>query len=264
MTQPLNRYAALIEQIFVTHYCPGLTEFVFERDELSTTATKLGIVLPKNLGDVLYSFRYRVPLPESITRTAQNGMVWIIKGAGTGRYLFKQAKLSRIEPDESMLPIKVPNATPEILLANAFDDEQALLAKVRYNRLIDLFLGMTAHSLQNHLRTTVKGIGQIEIDELYVGLNRKGSQFIVPVQAKVGKDQHGVVQTGQDISFCREKFPNLICRPVSVHALCNNRIAMFELTLSDDEIRVIDQKHYTLVPAANISTEDLRRYGIGE
>jgi len=264
MTKPLNRYAALIEKIFVTHYRPGQTEFVFERDELSTTAATLGIVLPKNLGDVLYSFRYRVPLPESITRTAQEGMVWIIKGAGTGRYLFKQARLSRIEPDESMLPIKVPNATPEILLANAFDDEQALLAKVRYNRLIDLFLGMTAHSLQNHLRTTVKGIGQIEIDELYVGLNRKGSQFIVPVQAKVGKDQHGVVQTGQDISFCREKFPNLICRPVSVHALRNNRIAMFELTLSDDEIRVIDQKHYTLVPASDISTEDLRRYGIGE
>lgn len=264
MTKPLNRYAALIEKIFVTHYRPGQTEFVFERDELSTTATTLDIALPKNLGDVLYSFRYRVPLPESITRTAQEGMVWIIKGAGTGRYLFKQARLSRIDPDESMLPIKVPNATPEILLANAFDDEQALLAKVRYNRLVDLFLGMTAHSLQNHLRTTVKGIGQIEIDELYVGLNRKGSQFIVPVQAKVGKDQHGVVQTEQDISFCREKFPNLICRPVSVHALRNNRIAMFELTLSDDEIRVIDQKHYTLVPASDISTEDLRRYGIGE
>ena len=264
MTKPLNRYAALIEKIFVTHYRPGQTEFVFERDELSTTATTLDIALPKNLGDVLYSFRYRVPLPESITRTAQEGMVWIIKGAGTGRYLFKQARLSRIDPDESMLPIKVPNATPEILLANAFDDEQALLAKVRYNRLVDLFLGMTAHSLQNHLRTTVKGIGQIEIDELYVGLNRKGSQFIVPVQAKVGKDQHGVVQTEQDISFCREKFPNLICRPVSVHALRNNRIAMFELTLSDDEIRVIDQKHYTLVPASDISTEDLRRYGIDE
>ena len=264
MTKPLNRYAALIEHIFITHYRQGLTEFVFERDELSSTAASLGIELPKNLGDVLYSFRYRVALPESIRLTAQPGMVWIIKGAGTGRYLFKQAIMSRIEPDEAMLPIKVPNATPEILLANAFDDEQALLAKVRYNRLIDLFLGITAHSLQNHLRTTVKDIGQIEIDELYVGINRKGSQFIVPVQAKVGKDQHGVIQTEQDVSFCQERFPNLICRPVSVHALSNNRVAMFELTLNGDGVRIIDQKHYTLVPAADISNDDLRRYGAGD
>jgi hypothetical protein len=264
MSKPQNRYAALIAQIFVTHYRAGMSEFVFEREELSATASKLKIELPKNLGDVLYSFRYRVPLPESITRTAKPGMVWIIKGAGMGRYLFKQARMSRIDPDEAMLPIKVPNATPEILLANAFDDEQALLAKVRYNRLIDLFLGISAHSLQNHLRTTVKRIGQIEIDELYVGLNRRGSQFIVPVQAKVGKDQHGVVQTEQDILFCQERFSDLICRPVSVHALSGNRIAMFELALSNDEVRVIDQKHYTLVPASDISTDDLRRYEAGD
>lgn len=264
MNKPQNRYAALIERIFASHYRPGKNEFPFAREELSATALALGIKLPKNLGDVLYSFRYRVPLSESITRTANPGMVWIIKGAGTGRYLFKQARMSRIEPDETMLAIKVPNATPEILLANALDDEQALLAKVRYNRLIDLFLGITAHSLQNHLRTTVKSIGQIEIDEIYVGLNRRGSQFIVPVQAKVGRDQHGVVQTEQDLSFCLERFPNLICRPVSVHALSDNRIAMFELTLSDDQVRVIDQKHYTLVPACAISDDDLHRYSLGD
>ncbi len=261
MTKSPNRYALLIEQVFLAHYRHGVAAFDFEREELVAIAAALGIALPKNLGDVLYSFRYRVPLPESITRTAQQGKVWIIKGIGKGRYRFAQAKTSRIEPDESMLSIKVPNATPEILLANAFDDEQALLAKVRYNRLIDLFLGITAHSLQNHLRTTVGDIGQIEIDELYVGLNRRGSQFVVPVQAKVGKDQHGVVQTEQDIAFCKERFPQLICRPVSVHALGGNRIALFELTLHDDEICVVDQKHYVLVPASEISADDLRRYG---
>lgn len=262
MHKPLNRYAALIEQVFLNHYCEGFDAFDFEREELTATAKRLGIVLPKNLGDVLYSFRYRTSLPESVTRTAREGMGWIIKGAGTGRYQFKLARLNRIEPDESMLPIKVPNATPEILLENAFDDEQALLAKVRYNRLVDLFLGISAFSLQNHLRTTVKTIGQIEIDELYVGLNRRGSQFIVPVQAKVGRDQHGVVQTEQDIAFCEERFPNLICRPVSVHALGNSRIAMFEMALGDEEISVVDQRHYTLVPAADITSDDLRAYGM--
>jgi len=248
MTASRNRYSALIETIFQAHYQSGMQGFYFERDELSTTAAKLGIRLPKNLGDVIYSFRYRVALPDSITQTATPGLAWIIKGAGKSRYLFKQSRLNRIEPDEAMLPIKVPNATPEILLANACDDEQALLAKVRYNRLVDLFLGITTHSLQNHLRTTVKDVGQIEIDELYVGVNRRGSQFIIPVQAKVGKDQHGVVQTEQDVLFCAGRFPNLICRPVSVHALGRDRIALFELALHDGDIHVVDQKHYTDEP----------------
>lgn len=109
--------------------------------------------------------------------------------------------------------------------------------------------------------STVKGIGQIEIDELYVGINRRGSQFVVPVQAKVGRDRHGVVQTEQDIAFCEERFPNLICRPVSVHALSNNRIAVFELVWSNESVCIVDQKHYILVPASDITPEDLLRYG---
>lgn len=263
MSKSPNRYAVLIEHIFKAHHSEGLTEFIFNRDELISTASRLDIELPKNLGDVLYSFRYRTALPKSITKTAGSGNVWMIEGAGRGRYRFRQVRASRIEPDAAMLPIKVPNATPEILLANAFDDEQALLAKVRYNRLIDLFLGITAHSLQNHLRTTVRDIGQIEIDELYVGLDRRGRQFIVPVQAKVGKDQHGVVQSQQDIAFCAERFPELICRPVSVHALSEDRIALFELISLNNEIHIVDQKHYTLVPASEITVQDLRRYDSG-
>lgn len=261
MSSSANRYAVLIERIFFDHYAPGLGSFDFGRDELPRVAALLGISLPKNLGDILYSFRYRNPLPKAITQTAPQGTEWIIRLAGHGRYRFKLARISRIEPDEAILPVKVPNSTPEIILANAFDDEQALLAKIRYNRLVDLFLGITAHSLQNHLRTTVSDVGQIEIDEVYVGVDRRGRQFIVPVQAKVGRDQLGVVQTEQDIAFCAEKFPSLICRPLSVHALKDGRIAMFELTLNDDEIRILDQKHYLLVHSVEISTEDLALYG---
>jgi hypothetical protein len=139
-------------------------------------------------------------------------------------------------------------------------DEQALLAKVRYNRLIDVFLGITAFSLQNHLRTTVKNVGQIEIDEVYVGLDRHGRQFVVPVQAKGGTDKHGIVQTQQDILCCAEKFPNLICRAVSAQFMSEQRIALFELTVIDGEIKVVDERHYQLVAASSISALELQQY----
>ncbi len=61
----------------------------------------------------------------------------------------------------------------------SFTDEQALLATVRYNRLTDIFTGVTCYSLQNHLRTTVRGVGQVETDELYVGVDRLGKHYAI-------------------------------------------------------------------------------------
>jgi hypothetical protein len=255
-----NRYSAIIERIFTRHYQTGATEFEFEREEIRTTAEGLKVRVPDNLGDLPYSFRYRQDLPDAIRKTAAEGMEWIIKGVGRAKYQFKQVKLNRIVPREELVTIKVPDSTPEIIAAYALGDEQALLAKVRYNRLVDIFLGITAYSLQNHLRTTVKGIGQIEIDEIYVGVDRHGRQFVVPVQAKGGNDKHGVVQTQQDIACCRQKFASLICRPVSAQFMSSGRIAMFELTVEDEEVKVVDEKHYQLVPAANITAEDLHHY----
>lgn len=256
----LNRYQAIISRVFSNHFSPSRTEFEFTRAEFVDIAHSLDIVLPKNVGDVIYSFRYRSELPTTITSTATQGREWIIEGAGRSRYRFKQVRLNRIVPREELLTIKIPDATPEIIGAYALTDEQALLAKVRYNRLIDVFLGITAFSLQNHLRTTVKDVGQIEIDEIYVGINRHGRQYVVPVQAKGGTDKHGVVQTQQDIVCCAQKFPGLTCRAVSAQFMSENRIAMFELTVQDGDIKVVDEKHYQLVSARSITSDDLRMY----
>ncbi len=255
-----NRYQAIISKVFAAHHADGATEFEFTRDEFVAIADALGIALPKNVGDVIYSFRYRHELPKTIRDTATDDLEWIIEGAGRARYRFNQVRLNRIVPREELLTIKVPDATPEIIAAYALSDEQALLAKVRYNRLVDVFLGITAFSLQNHLRTTVKNVGQIEIDEIYVGIDRHGRQFVVPVQAKGGSDKHGIVQTQQDIMCCAEKFPSLICRAVSAQFMSEERIAMFELTVQDGDIKVVDEKHYQLVSATSISSDDLRQY----
>jgi hypothetical protein len=255
-----NRYQALISHIFHDHYKTGKTEFEFEREELRSNAKKLGIKLPDNLGDVIYSFRYRTSLPTDVLKTSPSGREWIIEPAGRSRYRFKLARLSRIIPNAELLAIKIPDATPEIITANALSDEQALLAKVRYNRLIDIFLGITTYSLQSHLRTTVAKMGQIEIDEVYVGVNRNGQQFVVPVQAKGGNDRLGTIQTAQDVACCREKFPSLTCRPVSAQFMADDVIALFELAMRGDDVKIAEERHYQLVPADSIQAEDLKSY----
>jgi hypothetical protein len=136
------------------------------------------------------------------------------------------------------------------------------LAKVRYNRLLDVFLGLPTYSLQNHLRTTVVGIGQVEIDEIYVGLDKHGCQYIVPVQAKSGKDILSTVQARQDIACCAEKFPRLICRAVSAQFVEQDLIALFELTTSKDAVKIAEERHYRLVSADEISDSDLAGYRV--
>jgi len=263
-----NRYKQLLEHIFFGRgfgeYKKGDTRIEFAREDLERAAATLRIDLPKNLGDVVYAIRYRTPMPRKIILTQPKGMQWTIEGAGRSHYEFRLVRINRIMPNAELRSIKVPDATPEIIGAYALNDEQALLAKVRYNRLIDVFLGVTAYSLQNHMRTTVKGIGQIEIDEVYVGLNNEGAQYVIPVQAKGGKDQLAVVQTKQDIACCAEKFPNLKCRSVSAQFINlpdeGKKIAMFELAVEHERVVIVDEKHYKLVPSAEISPEDLRAY----
>jgi hypothetical protein len=254
-----NRYSDIIESIFFSHYRKGLTEFPFDRDELETAAEKVGVVLPKNIGDLLYSFRFRSALPEKIIETQPTDREWVIELAGRAKYKFRLAKINRVTPNPNAYQIKIPDATPEIINLYAKSDEQALLAKVRYNRLIDIFLRVTAHSLQSHLRTTVPDVGQIEVDELYVGVRNTGQQFIIPVQAKGGTDQIGATQVWQDLVLCKHAYPGLTPRAIAVQFSGSDVIAMFELAFQGEDLKVMDEKHYRLVPGGEISADDLKQ-----
>ncbi|MDB5470420.1 MAG: hypothetical protein JWR84_1980 [Caulobacter sp.] len=258
-----NRYKALVEHIFFDEaygaYGPSKIDLPFAREDLERAAAELGLKLPKNLGDVIYSIRYRVPMPERVLATQPEGMEWIVEGAGRALYRFRLVPINRILPNPNLVTIKIPDATPAIIGSYTLNDEQALLAKVRYNRLIDTFLGLTAYSLQNHLRTTVKGVGQIEIDEVYVGVDRHGVQYVLPVQAKGGSDQLSVVQSKQDIACCAEKFPGLVCRSISTQFMGDDRIAMFELAVEEDQVRIVEERHYRLV-AGDVPPDELAAY----
>lgn len=259
MESSKNRYTKIIERIFQNHYLRGSHEVIFERDEIVRVAKELKIDLPKNLGDLIYSFRYRAELPKSIIAKAPKGKQWIIRPKGRALYAFVISDFTSIVP-QNMAEIKIPDATPGIISKYALSDEQALLAKVRYNRLIDIFTGVTCYSLQSHLRTAIPNIGQVETDEMYVGVDRHGSHYVIPVQAKGKKDKLGVVQIEQDFALCSEKFPKLICRPIATQFIDNETIAMFEFEEGDKGLAISAERHYHLVPYDQMSEKDLEEY----
>ena len=260
----------VLEPIFKSLYEAGAHTLIFDVEMFDVEARRLGNFISArtlNLTDfVCYDpscvSSLRMLLPSKIRKTEPSGWQWHLKRISTKSYAFRLEPIDSIRPSRfPRLERRIPDATPEIINSNSLSDEQALLARVRYNRLIDIFLGVTAYSLQNHLRTTVKSLGQIEIDEVYVGIDRHGCQYIIPVQAKGGNDQLSTVQAKQDIACCAEKFPNLVCRAISAQFMDDSRIAMFELCLDDDGlVKTKEERHYLLVPADQIGTADLERY----
>lgn len=263
-----KKYETLISQVFFRNYQIGSNSFEFSRNELEDLGRELGIPA-KNLGDIVYSYRYRRQLPEAVRATEPKGegLEWRIENLGVvggeTTYRFVLAKPYLIEPTPGLIRIKIPDSTPGIIAKYARDDEQALLAKLRYNRLLDIFTGAACYSLQNHLRTQVKGIGQIEIDEVYVGVNRGGIQYVLPVQAKGGNDKLGIQQIEQDLRACKAKFPSLECIPVAAQFMDDKDrkvIALFAFAETAEGIARVRESHYILVQPDEIDEEDLAAY----
>ena len=174
-----------------------------------------------------------------------------------------------IEPRVGIRTVRLPDSTPGIIAKYAMTDEQALLARLRYNRLLDVFTGLACYPLQSHLRTSVtvenaidgtKSSSQVETDDLYVGLDQHGAHYVLPVQAKGGADALSVIQIWQDFRVAEQKFPDLLARPIAAQFMANNEIALFEFEESDGEITIARERHYELVPPDQLTAEELKSY----
>jgi len=118
----------------------------------------------------------------------------------------------------------------------------------------------TGYSLQNHLRTTVPNMGQVESDELYGGIDRKGVHCVFPVAAKGGKDKLNIVQILQDFALCETKFPDLVCRPIAAQFMNAAVIVLFEFERGKRGISIASEKHCHLAPPEEMTKAELESY----
>ena len=252
----------VIEIVFRKGYRPGKREVPFTiddvREAIAQVAKKRAGYKEDNVADVRYEYASgRSVLPESIDKFGP----WMIVGRGKGKYAFaKLAESPTVEIQTDLYSVSLPDATPEIVLEYAGGDEQGILAKLRYNRMLDIFLGITCYHLQNHLRTSIKDKGQVEIDDLYVGLNSGGKQFVVPIEAKSAKDQLSKTQIMQGIDFAHDRYPKLILRPVGIQEMKDGSLVLIEFTSGShpDEIKIVEMRRYKLVPMSEVPLDELQ------
>lgn len=242
---PSDAYSKVIEAVFQERYSLGSNVIPFTRRDLEMACERYSI---KNIGDVLYTFRSRQELPESIRRTANKGYYWVIEFTGKGKYQFAQWTVCHILPNKLLEPTVVRDCTPKPVAECLAADEQGMLTRMRHNEILDMFLGIKTTHLQSHLRTSIPGVGQIEIDDMYVGVDSKAQRVIIPVQAKSQHDLVSAVQSVQDIRYCSQAHPAHVCRAVAAKALDPRTVALFELELRNPgHIVVLDEQHFRFV-----------------
>jgi len=235
-------YDQVIIEMFRQVYKPNMDSLPFAKDELVQVCQELDIVI-NNIPDVPYHYRTgRSDLPNEIMSTGN----WVIEGAGKGKYAFIRLKRAPyVHVPDDLYITEIPEATPDIVLKYGGVDEQAILTRIRYNRLVDTFLSLTAYHLQGHVRSSVQGIGQVEVDDLYMGVDTAGEWYVIPVEAKsVGpKERLGVIQIRQMILFARQRYSDLTLRPIGIKPLDDGSYIFLEFD-DEAELEAISVKRY--------------------
>lgn len=226
---------------------PSSTEIEFTATDIIKTAAELGLSYG-NPHDLVYYFRRRKGFPESLLERGFNEL----KTVGKGRFLLVKSTVPpAITFPQDIAITKIPDATPQIVYERCGGNEQALLTRVRYSRLVDCFTGLSCWHLQGHYRTTVEGGFQIEIDEFYLGCNLDGTWFGIPIEAKTKRERGGI---GRDqvtamVKFCLESHPDLKCVPLVIKELDDGTILFLQMTTATrpEKVSIVNVRRYEII-----------------
>lgn len=239
-------YVPILRHIFTEKYLAGDTVLEFTLDDVRVAAATLGLTV-RNPADVIYRMRSRTMLPAEILEAG----FYILRQVGRGRYRFEVGK-STIVPIPANAVIDALDLTPlpvrRLLPEDAAKfDEQALLTVVNYCSLLDHFTGLKTYRLRSHVRKSVVGVGQAELDELdvAVALTEEEEPVILPIEAKASSDAINRVQISAMAAFCAANFPAQLLRPIAVKVDYDSLIHIIEFNVTTEPAELMIEKSAT-------------------
>ncbi|WP_422772390.1 hypothetical protein ACN28C_04935 [Plantactinospora sp. WMMC1484] len=239
-------YVPILRRIFTKKYTSGATFLDFTLDDVRQAALDLGITV-RNPADVIYRMRSRTVLPEEIL----NAGFYILRQVGRGRYRFEVGESTIIPLPQGavtealdLTPLPVRRLLPEAI---AEFDEQALLTVVNYCSLLDHFTGLRTYRLRSHVRKSVIGIGQAELDELDVAVALRDDEepVILPVEAKAAPDAINRVQISAMVAFSRVYFPGHEVRPIAIKVDYDSLVHILEFNPTEEPAQLVVQNAAT-------------------
>jgi hypothetical protein len=210
-------YVPIITKIFDERYRKGASSVIFSLDDVRNAAQALGVEA-RNAADVIYRMRSRTLLPAKILKMGFH----VLRPIGRGKYSFEKASSSIFEPPHTepvsvidITPLPVRRLLPETL---ADMDEQAILTVASYCCVLDHLTGMKIYRLRSHVRKSVPGIGQAELDAIDVGIGASEEEVpvVFPIEAKALADALNRVQIFNMVEYAKHYFPGLTVRPLAI------------------------------------------------
>jgi hypothetical protein len=210
-------YVPIIAKIFKERYRAGASSVIFSLDDVRNAAQALGVEA-RNAADVIYRMRSRTKLPTQILEAGFH----VLRPIGRGQYSFEKATSTIFEPEVTeavtvidTTPLPVRRLLPETL---AEMDEQAILTVASYCCVLDHLTGMKIYRLRSHVRKSVPGIGQAELDAIDVGIANSDDDIpvVFPIEAKALADALNRVQIFNMVRYARHYFPGMTVRPLAI------------------------------------------------
>ncbi|ODP38902.1 MULTISPECIES: hypothetical protein [Sphingomonas] len=250
-------YVPVILKLFQDRWRPGAATVVFSLDDVRTAVEAVRAVSDnpdaissRNPADVIYRMRSRTKLPEEILAKGFH----VLRAVGRGRYQFEKASsgimevpVSELVPAIDQTPMPVRRLLPETM---AEMDEQALLSVVGYCQLLDHFTGMKIYRLRSHVRKSVPGIGQAELDAIDVGIASGDDDVpvVFPIEAKAVSDELNRVQIFNMIQYAAHYFPGLKVRPLALKVDYQSAVHLMEFNIAErpGDLRIIRSASYAI------------------
>lgn len=210
-------YGPILLHIFNARWRQGTPAVLFTLDDVRNSADALKLEV-RNPADLIYRMRSRTVLPKEILEKG----FYILRAIGRGQYQFEKGSSTLFEPLNSELtealdltPLPVRRLLPERL---AEMDEQAVLTIASYCKLFDHFTGLQVYRLRSHVRKSVPGIGQAELDAIDVGVALRDDEMpvVFPIEAKAAADALNRVQIFNMVEYSRHYFPGMTVRPLAI------------------------------------------------
>ena len=242
-------YGPILLHIFTSRWRQGASTVLFTLDDVRNAAEALSLEI-RNPADLVYRMRSRTVLPREILDKG----FFILRAIGRGKYQFEKGSSTLFQPLDSIAittiditPLPVRRLLPA---AMAEMDEQALLTIVSYCKLLDHFTGLTIYRLRSHVRKSVPGIGQAELDAIDVGVALRDDEapVIFPIEAKAKADALNRVQIFNMVQYASFYFPSMVVRPLAIKVDDDSLIHIMEFNAPSKaaDLRIIRSSSYIL------------------
>ena len=257
-------YGPILRHIFQARWRQGAATVLFTLDDVRNAADVLRLEV-RNPADLIYRMRSRTVLPQEILDKG----FYILRAIGRGQYQFEKGSSTIFQPLDNqavealdITPPPVRRLLPERL---ADMDEQAVLTVASYCKLFDHFTGLTIYRLRSHVRKSVPGIGQAELDAIDVGVALRDDEvpIVFPIEAKAAADALNRVQVYNMVQYSRHYFPGMMIRPLAIKVDYDSILHFMEFNSVSKaaDLKIVKSASYVL-KLSERQTELIRATGI--